>query len=50
MGTVNSGALRFLSICARDGIVGYLTLLEAYILLVGYYFQVIIYTHKDEVI
>ena len=33
-----------------DGIVGYLTWHEAYCLWVGYHFQVIICTHKDEVI
>ena len=33
-----------------DWIVGYLTSQEAYHLCVGYHFQVIIYTHEDEVI
>ena len=33
-----------------DGIVGYLTSYEAYCVWVGYHFQVIIYTHEDEVI
>ena len=33
-----------------DGIVGYLTSNEAYLLWVVLYFQVMIYTHEDEVI
>ena len=32
-----------------DGVVGYLTSHEAYLLLVGYHFQVMIYTHEDKV-
>ena len=38
------------SMLGWDGIVVYLTSHEAYCLWVGYHFQVIIYTHEDEVI